>query len=409
MNKYFKGLTRDSFLLAFVSLFADIATEMLYPVLPIYLTQNLKAGGSIVGLVEGVAIATQNIIQGFSGWLSDKLKRRKYIALAGYIAAALAKPLIGFSSVWQGVLGARFLDRLGTGVRSAPRDALIASSADDRSRGKAFGLEGIGDNLGAFLGPIVAIFLLFSLHIDIRYIFYLAAIPGFAAVVMMLFVKEKSAVKTEKTKVEITTKHFPKKYWQYLFVIGLFGLGNSSNSFLILQTKSIGISLELTILIYAFFNLVAALASYPSGFLSDKQSLRANLFGQRFALKFGRRNILLISFIIFIITYSGFAFSKNFLLITFLFILYGVYQGIFRSVGKTLATDLVPQHLRASGIGWYSTTIGLSSLVASIAAGQLWDKINHQSVFIFGAIFAVLGTVALMILFKNENISHSPS
>lgn len=393
-KKYFSGLTRDSFLLAFVSLFADIATEMLYPVLPIFLTQNLKAGGSIVGLVEGIALATQNIIQGFSGWLADKLKRRKIIALIGYIAAAAAKPLIGVSTVWQGVLGARFLDRLGTGIRSAPRDALIASSVNDKHRGKAFGIEGIGDNLGAFLGPLLALFLLFSLHIDIRYIFYLAVIPGLIAVLMMLFVKEKSQAKIEKPKPQITIKHFPKKYWQYLFAIGLFGLGNSSNSFLILQTKSIGVSLGLTILIYAFFNLVAALASYPSGFLSDK---------------LGRRNILLFSFIIFIATYTGFAFTKNIYLIALLFILYGIYQGVFRSVGKALATDLVPQHLRASGIGWYSTTIGLSSLIASIVAGQLWDKINHPAVFIYGAIFAIIGTIALVILLTNENISSRSS
>lgn len=390
-RKYFSGLSKDSFLLAFVSLFADIATEMLYPILPIFLTQNLKAGGSIVGLIEGIASATQNIIQGFSGWLADKFQQRKTIALIGYIAAALAKPLIGISTVWQGVLGARFMDRLGTGIRSAPRDALIASSVNDQNRGKAFGIEGIGDNLGAFIGPLIAIFLLYYIGIDMRYIFYLAVIPGFLAVIMMLFVKDRYQTKIKEARVKITAKAFPKKYWQYLFIVGLFGLGNSSNSFLILQSKSIGISLQATILIYAFFNLVAALASYPSGFLSDK---------------FGRRNILLFSFIIFIATYLGFAYSASFYMIALLFILYGIYQGIFRSVGKALATDLVPAKLRASGIGWYSTTLGLSGLLASIVAGQLWDKVSHQAVFVYGAIFAVLGSFCLLILLKNEPINN---
>lgn len=389
-KKYFSGLSKDSFLLAFVSLFADIATEMLYPILPIFLTQNLKAGGSIVGLIEGIASATQNIIQGFSGWLSDKFQQRKTIALIGYIAAASAKPLIGISTVWQGVLGARFMDRLGTGIRSAPRDALIASSVSDQNRGKAFGIEGIGDNLGAFIGPLIAIFLLYYIGIDMRYIFYLAVIPGFLAVIMMLFVKDRYQIKIKEAKVKITAKAFPKKYWQYLFIVGLFGLGNSSNSFLILQSKSIGISLQATILIYAFFNLVAALASYPSGFLSDK---------------FGRRNILLFSFIIFIATYLGFAYSASFYMIALLFILYGIYQGVFRSVGKALATDLAPAKLRASGIGWYSTTVGLSGLLASIVAGQLWDKVSHQAVFVYGAIFAVLGTLSLLILLKNESFN----
>lgn len=228
---------------------------MLYPVLPIFLTQNLKAGGSVVGLIEGIAQATQQIVMGFSGSLSDRLQKRKSIALVGYILAALSKPLIGMATVWQCVLGARFLDRFGSGVRSAPRDALIAASAEEQHRGKAFGLDGIGDNLGAFL--------------------------------------------------------------------------------------------------------------------------------------------------VFIITYLGFAFSSNIFLISFLFILYGSYQGIFRSVGKALASDLVPEQLRASGIGWYNTTIGLSTLFASIIAGQLWDRVGHPAVFLWGATFALAGTLLLLIFRKS--------
>src|SRR5215212_7949796 len=151
-QRYFAGLSRNTVLLAFASLFADISTEMLYPLVPIFLTQTLHASGSVVGLVDGIAQATQNIVQGASGWLSDRLRKRRSIAMVGYLLAAFAKPLMGLSTIWQGVLAARFLDRLGTGIRSAPRDALIASSVSDENRGKAFGLEGIGDNLGAFLG-----------------------------------------------------------------------------------------------------------------------------------------------------------------------------------------------------------------------------------------------------------------
>jgi len=155
IHRYFAGLSRNTFLLAFASLFSDISTEMLYPVLPVFLTQVLKASGSIVGLVDGFAQATQNIVQGFSGALSDKLQKRKSIALAGYLMSAVVKPLMGLSTVWQGVFGARLLDRLGAGTRSAPRDALIASSVDETNRGRAFGLEGFGDNAGAFLGPLL--------------------------------------------------------------------------------------------------------------------------------------------------------------------------------------------------------------------------------------------------------------
>ncbi|MDP3941261.1 MAG: MFS transporter [bacterium] len=382
MKKYFSGLSKNTFLLALSSLFADISTEMLYPILPIYLTQVLHANGSVIGLIEGIATATQNIIQGFSGWFSDKLKMRKKVALFGYLIAALAKPLIGAASSWDGVLGARFLDRLGTGIRSAPRDGLIAASADERHRGKAFGLEGIGDNFGAFLGPLLAVFLLFSLRVDMRAIFFLAIIPGILAVCMIFLVKEKPLTHDTKAEIDKIVTRFPRSYWHYLFVTALFGIGNSSNAFLILQTKSLGVSLAGTIIIYAVFNLVAALISYPSGFLSDT---------------FGRKNILLGSFVIFLIVYLGFAFSHNILVIALLFGLYGVYQGTFRAVGKAFASDFVPQKLRASSIGWYSTTVGLSGLVASIIAGLLWDRVNHPSVFLFGAVSAILGIGALLL------------
>ncbi|MGZ5862562.1 MAG: MFS transporter, partial [Methyloceanibacter sp.] len=175
-TRAFAWLTRNTVLLALASLFGDVSTEMLYPVLPVFLTQTLGASGSALGLVEGIAQAAQNIVQGFSGWLSDRLQRRKPVVLVGYLLAAVAKPLISLASSWQGVLGARLLDRLGAGTRSAPRDALIASSVADEHRGKAFGLEGIGDNLGAFLGPLLAVFLLGYLGVEMRLIFLLAII-----------------------------------------------------------------------------------------------------------------------------------------------------------------------------------------------------------------------------------------
>ena len=381
LKKYFSGLSRNTVLLAFASLFSDIATEMLYPILPIFLTQTLKASGSILGLIEGIAQATQNIVQGFSGWLSDKIQKRKSIALSGYFMGAIAKPLIGISIIWQGVLGARFLDRLSTGIRSAPRDALIASSVTKEHRGKAFGFEGVGDNLGAFLGPLLTVILITTITIDIRLIFYLAFIPGFLAFCMILFVKEKPIEVSEKSKLDIRFRQFPKAYWKYLLVTALFGIGNSSNSFLILQTQTISASLVTTILIYAGFNLVAALISYPAGFLSDQ---------------FGRKNILLASFIIFFITYLGFALTRNIMLVAVLFIFYGIYQGIFRAVGKALAIDLVPEQLHASGIGWYTATIGLLGLVASIVAGLLWDHVSHSAVFIYGAAFSIMGSIMLM-------------
>lgn len=382
-QRYFAGLSRNTFLLAAASLFADISTEMLYPVLPVFLTQTLKASGSIVGLVDGFAQATQNIVQGFSGALSDRLQKRKPVAVAGYLLAAVAKPLMGFATTWQVLFGARLLDRLGAGARSAPRDALIAASVDEKNRGRAFGLEGVGDNAGAFLGPLLAAFLLYALHVGIRSIFYLAVIPGLLAFLMVLLVRERRADVAAKSKIDISLRQFPRDYWKYLLATALFGLGNASNSFLILRTQDIGASLEQTILIYAGFNLVAALISYPAGFLSDK---------------WGRRNVLLASFIVFLIAYLGFALTQNILLIAALFVFYGLYQGIFRAVGKAFASDFVPDELRASGVGWYSTTVGLLQLVASIAAGLLWDRIGHVAVFYYGTFFGVVGSAGLLLL-----------
>jgi MFS family permease len=343
----------------------------------------LKASGSIVGLVDGFAQAAQNIMQGFSGALSDKLQRRKPVAIVGYLLAAIAKPLMGLATVWPALFGARLLDRLGSGTRSAPRDALIASSVDEENRGRAFGLEGVGDNAGAFLGPLFAALLLYAVHVDLRTIFYLAVIPGLLALLMVLFVKERRTAFAAKSKIDISLGRFPKAYWGYVFATALFGIGNSSNSFLILRTQDIGASLEKTILIYAGFNLVAALISYPAGALSDR---------------WGRRNLLLASFVIFLIAYLGFAVTQNILIIAGLFVFYGLYQGIFRAVGKAFASDFVPDELRASAVGWYSTSVGLLELVASVVAGLLWDRIGHVAVFYYGAIFALVGCVGLVLI-----------
>jgi len=204
---------------------------------------------------------------------------------------------------------------------------------------------------------------------------------------MILFVKERKASIESNTKINLHVRQFPKAYWKYLIVTGLFGLGNSSNAFLILQIRDKGLSLIDTVLVYAFFNLAAALISYPSGSLSDK---------------LGRKPLLLISFVIFFISYAGFALAPGFVALAVLFVMYGLFQGIFRSVGKSFASDFVPKHLRASSIGWYSTVVGLSGLAASIIAGQLWDNVSHASVFIYGAGLAFTGIGMLIILVPNN-------
>jgi MFS family permease len=259
----------------------------------------------------------------------------------------------------------------------------VASSVAEQDRGKAFGLEGLGDNAGAFLGPLFALLLLYVLHLDLRIIFYVAIIPGLLAFVMVLLVTESHVAVAAKSRIDVDLRSLPRRYWKYLLATALFCAGTSSNAFLILQTRDAGVSLEATILIYAAFNLVAALISYPAGALSDR---------------LGRRNVLLAAFAVFFVSYLGFALTRNVVVIGALFVLYGLYQGIFRAVGKALASDLVPDALRASGVGWYSTTVGLLQLLASVVGGLLWDRVGHPSLFYFGATFALIGSIGLLIL-----------
>ena len=374
-------LTANTLLLALASLFGDVSTEMLYPILPTFLV-SLGASGSIIGIIDGFAQATQNIVQGLSGYLSDRLQQPKRIAMAGFLFAALAKPLIGLSVVWPAVFATRLLDRIGAGARSAPRDALIAASVADEHRGKAFGLEGVGDNLGAFIGPVITVALLGLAGLQLRWIFYLAVVPGLLAFLMVVLVRPPRTIAVPaKMRLDTNLRAFPATYWRYLAVTALFCLGNSSSAFLILETQDVGISLDATILIYAGFNLVAALTSYPAGFLSDR---------------FGRKTILATGFTALLVVYLGFASSRSILVVAAMFGLYGCFQGVFRVVGKSFAADLVPQELRASGIGWYGATVGLTQLVASIVAGLLWDRAGHQAVFAYGAVFALLGMLALV-------------
>lgn len=267
------GISTDTVRLALASFFADISSEMLYPVLPVFLTQTLHATGRVLGVIEGLASAFQNIVQGFSGLLSDRLHERKRLALGGYLVSALGKPLMGAATSWFGVLGGRLTDRLGAGFRSAPRDALVAGSADDAHRGRAFGLEGIGDNLGACAGPLVAWLLIVAFAFPMRTIFFLAVVPGLLAFLMVLRVRERpvSTVAPDTPDTPpLALRDLPSGYWKYLVVTAVFGIGaRSSNAFIVMQTQSIGTLFGTTILIYAGFNFVAALVSYPAGAVSD--------------------------------------------------------------------------------------------------------------------------------------------
>jgi MFS family permease len=385
MARRLPHLPRSVYVLALTSLFADVSTEMLYPVLPLFLTQELGAPRTAVGIVEGVAEATQNIVQGGSGWLADRIGRSKPVAIVGYVLAALAKPTIGLASAWPGVLASRFVDRLGTGIRSAPRDALIASSVEESRRGAAFGLEGIGDQMGAVLGPLLAAGLLYLLHVQTRSIFLIAFIPALVAVALITAVRETPQSRPHAERARIDLRALPAAYWRYLAAIAVFGVGNASGAFLILRASDVGIPTELTLIVYAGYNLVAALASYPAGRLSDA---------------WGRKRVMVGTLIVFAATFALLAVATTGALVAVCFALYGVYRGALRTAGKALAVDLAPAELRATGVGLYSSAIGLSALLAGAIAGGLWDRVGAAATFGWGAACGVAGAALLALLVR---------
>ena len=380
------GLPRSVVLLALTSLFGDVSSEMLYPVLPLFITRELAAPASVVGVIEGVAQATQNIVQAGSGWLADRLGRNKPVALTGYALAALAKPTIGLATVWPHVLAGRFVDRLGTGIRSAPRDALIAGAVDSSRRGAAFGLEGVGDNLGAVLGPLLAAALLYVLVVPLRSMFFIAFIPGTIAFLLVVLVRETPRPAGARPD-RLGLRALPSEYWRYLAAVAVFGVGNLSSAFAILRATDLGLPTEQTLLVYAAYNLVAALVSYPIGRLSDR---------------FGRRRLLLAAFIVLALSFGGFAIASTGVAVALLFLLYGVYQGAFRSLGKALAVDLAPDTLRGSAVGLFGTVVGLAALVAGTVGGQLWDRAGPGATFAYGGAFAILGAALLAVVLPGQ-------
>ncbi len=365
---------------------------MLYPILPTFVTQVLGASAGTLAAMEGVATATQYTVQGPSGWISDRFSSRRTVAAAGYLLAALAKPFIGASAAWPQALVGRFADRLATGTRSAARDAMIAASAPPEASGRAFGLEGVGDNLGAFIGPLVAAVLVFLLHTPLRSVFFLAVFPGLASVVLVLLVRARPAP-ANAMGTRLRLRELPVDYWRFVIATGVFGLGTATTALLLLRAQRLGLPLAVTILVYAGFNLCASIASLPAGYLSDR---------------LGRKPTLAAALCVAVVTYAGFAIGGNLAVVAALFVAYGLFQGGFRAVGKSLAARLSPAALHGTGLGVYSGTVGVSGLVASVIGGQLWDRVGPAATFWYAAAVAALGVIALLVLVR-EGAADEPS
>lgn len=369
--------------LGVVSFFADVASEMLYPITPIFLTSVLGASMTSLGLIEGVAEAIASLLKTYSGTWSDRILKRKPFILAGYFLGAISKPIIGFSHSWLDVLGARALDRTGKGFRSAPRDALIADSVTAANRGAAFGWHRGMDTFGAAIGPLLAIGLL-SLNPDqLRPLYYWALIPGLISVLIVLSIKE-TPHKSENRNWENPLKawkQFNPTFKRYIFVWGIFSLVNSSDVFLLMKAKTAGLSLKEVILLFCAYNLVYSMLSPYLGKLSDQ---------------IGRKKILISGLLVFGFVYLGFGFAQETIHYWILFMIYGIYMAATEGVSKALVVDLAPSALKATGVGVLGTVTGLCTIFASVTAGILWDHAGSSWTFFYGFAGAMLAAALLL-------------
>ncbi len=384
----FTGLSRSAILLGLVSLLADISSEMIYPILPLFLTETLRAPAAVVGLIEGIAVGASTAIGGISGWLSDRIGRRKPVAFAGYLLTAITRPMIAGAQVWQVVLAARFAERFGKGIRTAPRDALLAESSAEVHRGRAFGFERAMDSAGAVIGPLVALVLVGWAGLGARSIFLISAIPATVAALLILTVPERRSCVAKTVKLSLSLAATTPEYKRLLLVTGVFGLANSANAFLILRSGQLGLDHKWTILAYTLYNAVASLASLPAGAASDR---------------FGRRNVLIIGFGIYAVSYAGFGAASAGWLVWPLFALYGLFPALTDGVGKAMAVDTAGKAGRATAIGIYSMVMGLTQIAASYVGGLLWDNVNSQATFYFGASLAALAGLLLFLLLPSRH------
>lgn len=383
----FKGITKNIFILGLVSLFTDLSSQMVFPLIPLFLTTVLGTGAYAVGIVEGAAETTASLLKVVSGYWSDKIKKRKPFLLFGYSLSSITKPLFAFANVWFFVLCVRVIERIGKGLRTAPRDAIVAESCEACVRGKAYGFHRAMDGIGSVLGAILAFLLLPIL--GYRNIFLFAFIPGIIAVFVILLLKEKNIPIKKETKeisIKLSFKELPANLRLFIIISSIFALGHFGYAFLLLKAKNIGLADNTAILLYVIFYIVYTICTIPSGILSDK---------------IGRKPVLIIGYSVFAITSLGLIFTSDIYSIILFFIIYGIFYGMIDGVQRAFVVDLAPTHLKATALGTFHTAIGLVALPGGFIAGLLWDKINSEATFVYSFILTIIA-LSLFIFVKNN-------
>lgn len=383
----FSGITANVLILGLVSFLTDLSSEMIYPLLPLFLTTVLGAGPVFLGLIEGVAESTASLLKLISGIYSDRVRDRKKLVLAGYSVSSFFRPLAAVASTPAFVLFIRFADRVGKGIRTSPRDALIADSTPPAARGKAFGFHRSMDHAGAIAGPLVATFLLAFFIKDLRTLFWIAAIPGILSV-LLIIIKVRDVPPEERRFSQ--NGHFleslPKgKLRTYLLILLLFTMGNSSDAFLLLKAGTLGVSPARIPLLWSVFHIVKMTSVMPFGALSDR---------------IGRRGVIIAGWSVYALAYLGFGLASTELHAWLLFAFYGLFYGLTEGAEKALLVDISRPHERGAAFGWYNFATGLGAFPASLIFGCIWQAASPMAAFSFGAALSALAALLLLLFIK---------
>ncbi|HEY7559794.1 MAG TPA: MFS transporter [Candidatus Binatia bacterium] len=381
--------------LGIVSLLNDLSSEVAVRTLPLFLANVLGVRASIIGLIEGIAESTATLLKLVSGHISDRIGKKKVLTLWGYGLSNLTKPLLYFAGSWTIILLVRFLDRVGKGVRTAPRDALIADVTLTENRGRAFGFNRAMDKAGGFIGLLLAATVLYATERDAvtltwetyQWLVLLAVVPGLAAVAIIAKWVEDQAAAPVKVSARLLWSELGGRFWAFIAIVTVFTLGNSSDAFLMLRAQTVGLTLLEIFLVIAVFNLVISATSTKGGALSDR---------------FGRRNLIVVGWLIYAAIYLGLAFASSAWHMWALYAGYGLYYGAFQGASSALIADLVPQHLRGTAYGIFNGALGVAAFPASLIAGILWDWYGPAAPFLFGGGVSLLAVIGLFVLPKEK-------
>ena len=375
-------LGRNVIALGAVSFFTDVASEMMYPLLPVFLASVLGASASFIGVIEGTAESVAALLKLASGWWSDRVRSRKELVLVGYVIASAVRPFTAATHTAAQVLGIRVTDRIGKGIRSTPRDALIAESVDPSIRGRAFGFHAASDNAGAVVGPLIAFGVLYEWHTALRTVFWLTAIPGAIAVaVLWIFVRDTPHEPGTGSRPQLFGTGLPGRFWWYLTVVFTFTLGNSTDAFLLLRARQLGVPIALAPVLWALLNFVKSATGTHGGGLSDR---------------IGRKPLIVGGWLLYAAVYFAFGVAHAAWEAWVLFAVYGVFYGMTEGTEKALVVDIVPSQRKGTALGWYNLAIGIGALPASLIFGAIWDRVGATSAFMFGAAVALVASVGMM-------------